>query len=70
MISYVYKVFLEGGIKDKGVAHARRYAKQSTKREDSHPHEEHLLEVKLVKSSLLFLPGIIRVVVVMVVKRS
>jgi len=56
-------VFWEGGIKDKGVAHARRYAKQSMKREDSHPYEEHLLRVKLVKSSLFLLPGIIRVVV-------
>jgi hypothetical protein len=70
MISYLYKVFWEAGINDKGMEHARRYAKQSRKREDSHPHEEHLLGVKLVKSSLLFVSGIIRVVVVMVVKRS
>jgi len=68
MISYLYKVLWEGGIKDKTVAHARRFAKQSMKGEDSHPHEEHLLGVKLEKSSLPFLPGIIRVVV-MVVKR-
>jgi hypothetical protein len=41
-------VFWEGGIKDKGEAHVRRYGKQSMKREDSHQHEEHLLGVKLV----------------------
>jgi hypothetical protein len=43
MIIYLYKVFLKGGLKDKGVAHARRYAEQSMKTEDSHPHEERAL---------------------------